>query len=79
MSLVMGYENLARVDESILMTLIQAEPKFFQFLKMDLKKQLAMMPENEKYKLKYDLKESKEMTEKIKNMGIELLYRNFIH
>ncbi len=75
----MGYENLARVDESILMTLIQACLLFFQFLKMDLKKQLAMMPENEKYKLKYDLKESKEMTEKIKNMGIELLDRNFIH
>ncbi len=79
MSIVMGYENLISADETIIATLLRAEPRFFSYLKRDIKKQLSMMPEIEKHQLKYELKESKEMTEKIKALGIDLLEREFVH
>ncbi len=66
-------------DELIICSFILAEPKVFRFLRREIKRQLIMMPENEKYHLKQELQESRDKKERIKELGIDLLDRNFIH
>jgi len=66
-------------DEIIFKSFLIAEPDFFGLLEVNLKKQLSMMPEIEKVNLKYDLKDSRDMTEKIKSLGVSLLKRDFVH
>lgn len=75
----MSLDSMWCADDIIVTSLIIAEPKFFNFLKRDLKKQLSMMPENEKYRLKQELHESRDKTETVKKLGIALLEREFIH
>ncbi len=66
-------------DEEIMKELMIADPRYYYSIKKEFKKQLLLMPLNEKRNLKFDLIEAKKEEYKIKNICKKFLCKIYLH